>query len=59
MNTLHRYVVYLTYALAIVLVLVINPSLWVTLVIPVWFFLIGLYILILNRRMKPDIREND
>lgn len=42
-----------TYALALTLLLVVNFSLWVTLIFPAWVFLISLYILWMRLR-QPD-----
>ncbi len=49
-----RSMTFLTYALAAVLLVSINFSLWVTLIFPAWIFIISLYILFLNKPMKPS-----
>jgi hypothetical protein len=49
----------LTYALAALLLVSISFSLWVTLIFPAWIFIISLYILFLNKRMKPADQVND
>lgn len=54
----NRYLAYFTYILAIILLLVISLSLWVILVFPAWVFVISLYILVLNLRMRPEIQKN-
>jgi hypothetical protein len=48
-----RWLVWATYALALALLLVVNFSLWVTLIYPAWVFLISLFILWL-RLKNPD-----
>ena len=40
----------LTYALALVLLLSISYSLWVTLILPIWVLVVSVYFLILNLR---------
>jgi hypothetical protein len=47
-----RPLVFLTYGLALVLLLGISLSLWMTLIFPGWVFVISVYILILNYRRK-------
>ena len=47
-----RWLVFLTYGLALVLLLGISLSLWMTLIFPGWVFVISVYILILNYRRK-------
>lgn len=42
--------VFLTYALALVLLLSISYSLWVTLIFPIWVLAVSVYFLILNLR---------
>jgi len=51
-----RWLVWVTYALALILLLVVNFSLWVTLIYPAWVFLISLYILWL-RYKQPEVRK--
>ena len=45
---------YLTYILALILLLSIGLSLWVTLIFPVWVFVISVYFLIQNLRNHPE-----
>ncbi len=45
-----RWVPLTTYGLALVLLLSISLSMWVTLIFPAWVFLISVYVLILNYR---------
>ena len=47
-----RPMVFLTYGLALVLLLGISLSLWMTLIFPGWVFVVSVYILILNYRRK-------
>ena len=49
-----RWLALLTYVLAAVLLLVINLSLWMTLIFPAWVFLISLLILIRTVRKRAD-----
>jgi hypothetical protein len=52
---MHRGWALLTYALALVLLVSIGYSLWVTLVFPGWVLAVSVYILILNfRRQRQD-----
>lgn len=51
-QTMPRWLALLTYGAALVLLLSIGFSLWVTLIFPVWVFLISLHILILNLRIR-------
>lgn len=48
-----RWLAIVTYALALALLVVVNYSLWVTLIFPAWVFLISLYIL-WTRLKQPD-----
>src|SRR5215471_8539070 len=48
-----RWLVFLTYALALGLLLIISSSLWVTLIFPAWVGVVSVYILVLNLR-KPS-----
>jgi hypothetical protein len=43
-----RWLVYLTYALALILLVSLSLSLWVTLIFPAWVFVISAYILVIN-----------
>jgi hypothetical protein len=58
---MHRGWAFLTYILALVLLLSIDYSFWVTLIFPGWVLVVSVYILIWNLRNKPkeDIREVD
>jgi hypothetical protein len=49
---MHRGLAFLTYALALVLLVSIGLSLWVTLVFPVWVLIISVYILVANLRRQ-------
>jgi hypothetical protein len=51
-----RWMAWLGYALALVLLLTISSFSWVALVFPIWVFVISVYILIENMRSKPDTR---
>jgi hypothetical protein len=51
-----RWLVWVTYALALALLVVVNFSLWVTLIYPAWVLLISLYILWLRYR-HPEARN--
>ena len=56
---MHRGWAFLTYTLALVLLLSIGYSLWVTLVFPGWVLAVSVYFLILNLRQAPlqeDVR---
>lgn len=46
------WLVFLTYALALILLVSISLSLWVTLIFPAWVFVISFYILIWNLRIQ-------
>jgi hypothetical protein len=56
---LHRGLALLTYALALVLLVSIGLSLWVTLVFPSWVLVVSVYILIMNLRRKDASTEGD
>jgi hypothetical protein len=49
---MHRGLTFLTYALALVLLLSIGLSLWVTLIFPGWVLVVSIYILALNLRTQ-------
>ena len=51
-HTMPRWLVFLTYGLALVLLVSISFSLWVTLVFPGWVLIISVYILALNLRSR-------
>jgi hypothetical protein len=53
-----RPLVFLTYGLALVLLVGISLNLWMTLVFPGWVFIVSVYILILNFRRKTE-QEQD
>jgi hypothetical protein len=53
-----RPLVFLTYGLALVLLVGIGLSLWITLVFPGWVFVISVYILILNYRRKMGHQQD-
>ena len=53
-RTMPRWLAFLTYALALVLLLSISYSLWVTLIFPAWVLIISVYILLMNLRRKDD-----
>lgn len=45
-----RWLTFITFALALILLVVISFSLWVTLIVPAWALLVSLYILAANKR---------
>jgi hypothetical protein len=51
-HTMPRWLAFLTYGLALVLLLSIGYSLWVTLIFPGWVLLISVCILVLNLRSE-------
>jgi hypothetical protein len=51
---MHRGWAFLTYALALVLLVSIGYSLWVTLIFPGWVLAVSVYILVLNLREQPQ-----
>lgn len=51
---MHRGWAFLTYILALVLLVSIDYSLWVTLIFPGWVLAVSLYFLILNLRDQPE-----
>jgi hypothetical protein len=46
--------VYLTYVLALILLLSIDYSYWVTLILPVWVLVVSVHILIRNLHSRPS-----
>jgi hypothetical protein len=52
-GVMHRGWAFLTYVLALVLLLSIDYSFWVTLVLPGWVLVISVYILIRNLHNQP------
>ncbi len=49
-HTMPRLLAFLTYALALGLLLIVDHSLWVTLIFPAWVLIVSTYILITNLR---------
>ena len=50
-----RWLAFLSYAIALILLFTINQSLWVTLLFPGWVLIVSVYILVLNlRRQDAD-----
>lgn len=56
---MHRGLAFLTYALAIFLLVSIGLSLWVALIFPSWVFVVSVYILALNLRSSGAGAEGD
>ena len=56
---MHRGWAFVTYALALVLLLSIGYSLWVTMIFPVWVLAVSIYILILNFRNQSQAALNE
>ena len=56
-GVMHRGWAFLTYVLALVLLLSIDYSFWVTLILPGWVLVISVYILIRNLHNRP--RDGD
>jgi hypothetical protein len=54
-----RWLALITYGLALVLMISVGFSHWVTLIFPAWVFLISVYILILNYRYREDGSKTD
>jgi hypothetical protein len=52
-GVMHRAWAFLTYVLALVLLLSIDYSFWVTLILPGWVLVISVYILLRNLRNRP------
>ena len=52
-HLMHRGWVFLTYGLALVLLLSIDYTMWVTLIFPGWVLVVSVYILIRNLRNQP------
>jgi hypothetical protein len=53
-----RWLAFLTYGLALVLLVSVGLSLWVTLIFPAWVLVISVYILVLNLRRQDVGRED-
>ena len=51
-GTMPRALVFVTYVLAILLLLVISLSLWVIMIFPLWVLAISIYILVVSMRGK-------
>lgn len=49
-NLMPRWLVIVTYSVALILLVVINLSLWTALIFPVWVFLVSVFILLTNLR---------
>jgi ribosomal protein L25 (general stress protein Ctc) len=56
---MHRGLAFLTYVLALVLLLSIDYSYWVTLIFPGWVLGVSLYILIRNLHNQPDNGDSE
>ena len=56
---MHRGWAFVTYTLALVLLLSIGYSLWVTMIFPVWVLAVSIYILILNFRNQSQAALNE
>jgi hypothetical protein len=54
-----RWLTFITFALAFMLLVVISSSLWVTLVVPAWTFLASLYILLANPQTSNKVQPED
>jgi hypothetical protein len=54
-----RWLAFLTYGLALVLLLSIGYSLWVTLIFPAWVLIISIDILVVNLRRKETGHQDD
>jgi hypothetical protein len=52
-GVMHRSWAYLTYVLALVLLLSIDYSFWVTLILPGWVLIVSIYVLIRNLHNQP------
>ncbi len=50
-----RWIVMATYGLALMLIIVITFNVWITLLFPIWVFLVSVYILRATRHSKTDI----
>ena len=51
-RTMPRWLAFLTYGLALILLVSTGLSLWVTLIFPIWVLIISVYILVLNLRTR-------
>jgi hypothetical protein len=52
-GALPKWVSFVTYFVAAVLLFVVSFSLWVTMIFPAWAFAVSVYLLIRNYRMRP------
>jgi hypothetical protein len=52
---MHRGWAFITYALALVLLISINFSLWVVLIFPAWVLAISVYFLLVNMGQEPKV----
>ena len=52
-----RWLAFLTYALALVLLVSLGFNLWTTLIFPAWVFMISIFILILNLRRGGELAQ--
>jgi hypothetical protein len=57
-RTMPRWLAFLTYALALVLLVSVGLSLWVTLIFPSWVLVVSVYILVLNLRHQGTGAED-
>jgi hypothetical protein len=58
-GVMHRGWAFLTYASALVLLVSISFSLWVTLIFPIWVLVVSVYVLLLSRRSQAGRAGND
>ncbi len=56
-RTMPRWLSFITFILALVLLISIGFTIWITLIFPAWVFLVSVYILILNYRYQDKDRE--
>ena len=54
-----RWLVGVTYLLASVLLLVVNLSLWITLLFPAWVLLVSVYVLLQSHRGQTPVTPGD
>jgi hypothetical protein len=54
-GSMHRTWAYVTYALALTLLISIGYSLWMTLVFPTWVLAVSVYVLILSFRQESQV----
>lgn len=57
-GTMPRWLVFITYALALLLLVSINLSVWFTLIFPAWVFVISIFILVGNLRHRSTSIES-